>query len=117
MQHVFPKRCKGGFTFIELVVGMGVLLVFVAVAFAAFTQLNRFATASRLRVHALALAQQQVDAVLTAQWRVNAERPPVLAVGTRTENDLTINTDVGNDQTGFESAFTDLVTPVRGTRT
>ena len=116
LSHAKSQGLKAGFTFVELVIGVAVLITFAAVAFAAFTQLNRFATASRLQVHALALAQQQLDEVLTAQWRVSAPRPPILVVGTRVENDLTLNTDASNDQTGLDSVFTDLVTPVHGTR-
>jgi prepilin-type N-terminal cleavage/methylation domain-containing protein len=116
ISHAKSQGRQSGFTFVELVVGMAVLVTFAAVAFAAFTQLNRFATASRLRVHALALAQQQIDSVLTAQWRINAGRPDILVAGTRTESDLTLNTDAGNNPDDFDSDFTDLVTPVRGTR-
>jgi len=116
MRHVYPKRQKAGFTFLELVVGMAVLVLFAAVAFAALTQLNRFATASRLRVHALALAQQQIDEVLTVQWRVNGTRPPVLVTGTRLENNLTLNADAANDRADLTSLFTDLVTPVSANR-
>jgi len=116
MRHVYPNRQKAGFTFLELVVGMAVLVLFAAVAFAALTQLNRFATASRLRVHALALAQQQIDEVLTIQWRVNGTRPPVLVTGTRLENNLTLNADAANDRADLSSLFTDLVTPVPANR-
>lgn len=95
---------------------MGVLLVFAGSTFAALTQFNRFATSSRLRVHALALAQQRIDEVLTTQWRGNAARPPILAVGTRIEDDLVMNADTFNTQTGLGSIFTALAAPVRGTR-
>jgi type II secretory pathway pseudopilin PulG len=110
-------RGSRGFTFAELTIAMGVLLLFAAVTLAAFTQFNRFASASRLRVHALALAQQRIDEVLTTQWRVGAARPPVLVVGSRTEPDLVINADELNQQSGLNSIFTPLSAPVKGTRT
>lgn len=113
----WSKRKARGFTFVELLIAMGVLLVFAACTFAALTQFNRYAAASRLRVHALALAQQRVDEVLTTQWRVSAARPEVLTVGTQTEDELIINADELNQQAGLSSTFTSLVAPVMGTRT
>ena len=110
-------RGSRGFTFAELTIAMGVLLLFAAVTLAALTQFNRFAAASRLRIHALALAQQQIDEVLTTQWRVGAARPPVLVVGSRTESDVVINADELNQQAGLGSIFTPLSAPVKGKRT
>jgi prepilin-type N-terminal cleavage/methylation domain-containing protein len=114
----FPSRtARSGFTFVELMVAMAILVIFAATTFVALTQYNRFATASRLRIHALALAQQEIDEILTVQWRVSAARPAPLAAGTRNEENLVINADALNTQTGLGSIFTPLVTPIRATRT
>lgn len=96
---------------------MAVLVAFAATAFAALSQFNRFATASRLRVHALSLAQQRVDEILTTSWRTGAARPTVLSAGVQEDEGLTLNADELNEATGLGSLFTKLVTPVEATRT
>ena len=95
---------------------MAILVAFAAIAFAALSQFNRYATASRLRVHALSLAQQQIDEILTTNWRLNAPRPSVLATGTRDETQLKLNADELNKKTGLGSLFTKLVAPVEAKR-
>jgi type II secretory pathway pseudopilin PulG len=114
---ILAKRSgRTGFTFVEVLVAAGVLIIFTASALAALTQFNRYAHASRLRSHALSLAQQQIDQILTVQWRANATRPAVLNPGTRTESNLVLNADIKNEQTGLRSQFTSLAHPVSGTR-
>lgn len=110
------KLNRRGFTLVEVLVAAGVLFIFSATALAALTQFNRYAQASRLRAHALALAQQRIDEVLTVQWRVNAARPAVLVAGTQVENNLALNADANNQQTALRSEFTNIVTTVRGNR-
>jgi type II secretory pathway pseudopilin PulG len=108
---------RTGFTFVEVLVAAGVLIIFSATALAALTQFNRYAYAARLRAHALSLAQQRIDEVLTVTWRTGvAERPAILNPGTRTESNLVINADDKNNQTALKSEFTALATPVSGTR-
>lgn len=103
----------------EVIVAMGIMVIFVATALASLTQFNRYAAASRLRAHALFLCQQRVDEVLTTPWTLNATvpTPAVLVVGTRTESNLVMNADATNTQTGLKSLFTDLAKPVTATRT
>ena len=108
------KLKSGGFTFVELVIAMAVLVVFAATTFAALTQFNRFAAASRLRSHAVSLAQQQIDQILTAGW--NTEKPTLLATGTRKETDIPLHTDELNEKADLKSVFTEVVTPVVATR-
>lgn len=116
--HVSGLRAKQrqAFTFVEMLVALGVMVLFAATALASLTQFNRFAVASRLRAHALSLAQQRVDEVLTTAWTLTST-PPVLAAGTRTESNIVLNADSTNTQTSLKSLFTDLVKPVTGTRT
>src|SRR5262245_24599601 len=90
---------RRGFTFVEIIVAMGVLVLFSASALTALTQYNRYATASRLRAHALALAQQRIDEVLTTPWRVGAARPTILNAGAHTDNPIVLNADSTNNQT------------------
>jgi prepilin-type N-terminal cleavage/methylation domain-containing protein len=107
---------REGFTFVEIIVAMAVLVLFSASALTALTQYNRYATASRLRAHALALAQQRIDEVLTTPWRYNATRPALLTVGAHTDNNLVLNADDKNNQTALKSTFTSLAAPVTSTR-
>jgi|GEM_PF-2226126 len=110
------QQRRRAFTFVEMLVALGVMVLFAATTLASLTQFNRFAVASRLRAHALSLAQQRVDEVLTTGWTLTST-PPVLAVGTRTESNIVLNADSTNTQTSLKSLFTDLVKPVTGTRT
>ncbi len=111
------RRRRGGFTFVEILVAASILVLFAGSALAALTQFNRFANASRLKSHALSLAQQRLDEILTVQWRVAATRPTVLNAGTRTENDLVMNADAKNKATAYKSEFTSLAAPQTCTRT
>lgn len=117
MESSVKRGRRRGFTFVEVLVAAGVLIIFSATALAALTQFNRYASASRLRAHALALAQQRIDEVLTVAWRADATRPAALAPGTRTENNVVMNADSKNLQTALKSEFTSLATPVNCTRT
>jgi type II secretory pathway pseudopilin PulG len=111
------QASRRAFTFVEIMVAMGLIVLFAGTALASMTQFNRYAMASRLRANALAQAQQRIDEVLTAAWTSSGGRPAVLANGTRTETNIVLNADDKNKQTGLKSLFTDLVTPVKGTRT
>ena len=117
LQSAKKSRRQGGFTFVEMLVACGVLLIFSGTALAALTQFNRYAAASRLRAHALSLAQQRIDEILTVPWRVDAARPPVLVAGTRTESNVVMNADSKNTQAALKSAYTSLAAPVTCTRT
>lgn len=95
-----------------------VIVLFAGSALMALTQLNRFATAARLRTLAMTIAQQRIDEVLTVPWQVGTA-PPVLQPGTRTETNLALNDDplatLGN---GYGSSVSNLDTDtVRGLRT
>jgi len=115
-RRLAPPSRRRAFTFVEIIVAMGVLVLFTGSALAALTQFNRYAASARLRGHALSLAQQRVDEILTTQWRANAAAPAVLTLGTRTETDLILNADIKNQASDLKSLFTDLVTPVKATR-
>lgn len=110
------RRRALGFTLPEVVVAGAILAIFVAGSVATMAQINRWASAARLRTLALALAQQKSDEVLTTPWQTRGTRPAVLATGTNTEA-LPLNSDAFNNATGLSSAFTALDTPVTATRT
>lgn len=109
-------RDNQAFTILEAAVASAMLAGLVAALAIALTQINRWATAARLKTLALAVAQQKVDEVLTTKWLVRGTRPAVLAAGAVTENTLQLNNDALNSQTGLSSAFTALDTPVPATR-
>lgn len=113
-------RCRWpgsrGFTVLEAAVASAMLTALVAALAISLTQINRWATAARLKTLALAVAQQKVDEVLTTKWLVRGIRPAVLTAGTVTENALQLNNDAFNSQTGLSSVFTALDTPVAATR-
>ena len=106
-----------GFTVPEVVVAGCVLALFIATSVAAMTQINRWAASSRLHTLALALAQQKVDQILSTPWSVLSTAPTLLTAGTTTENNLPLNNDSFNNETGLSSAFTNLDVQVNATRT
>ena len=110
------KGGPAGLALVEVVIAGGILALFIAASVGAMTQINRWASAARLRTLALAVAQQRLDAVLTVPWQVRGTRPALLAAGTATENALPLNDDSFN-VAGLGSAFTSLGTPVVATRT
>jgi len=111
------NRRNSAFTLMEVVIAGGMLVIFVAAAVTAMTQINRWASAARLRTLALVIAQQKVDEVLKAPWTVLGSRSTILQAGAVTESSLPLNNDPFNNASGLGSAFTDLDTPVNASRT
>lgn len=111
------SRRTRGFTLPEVVIAGAILALFVAGSVATMVQINRWASAARLRTLALALAQQKADEILTTPWLVRGTRPAILNAGTSTESSLTLNNDNLNNAVGLSTAFTNLDTPVPATRT
>lgn len=96
------------FTIVEALVAFAVIVLFASSALVALTQLNRFATAARLRTLALSVAQQRVDEILTVPWQLGAA-PPVLQPGSRTEANLALNDDpLATGANGYGSALSSL---------
>ena len=106
-----------GLTLLETVIASSILVLLVSALAITMTQINRWAAAARLHTLALAVAQQKVDEVLTTKWLVLSPRPAVLAAGTVTEANLSLNDDTHNNQAGLSSVFTGLDAPVQATRT
>jgi len=104
-----------GFTLLELTIALGMFALFATGAVVSMTQVNRHASATRLRTLALGVAQQRIDEVLTIPWS-SANRPAVLVAGSRTDNAIPLNNDAMNNQAGLSSAFTNLDTQVTATR-
>jgi prepilin-type N-terminal cleavage/methylation domain-containing protein len=104
-----------GFTFVELMIVLGIFVIFSTGAVVAMTEVNRQASAARLRTLALAVAQQRIDEILTIPWPTTS-RPPLLTPGTTTDGPLPLNNDATNNQAGLRSAFTNLDTEVPALR-
>jgi len=111
-----PRR-DGGFLLSEVVVAAGILAFFISGSLVANTQMNKLAVVSRKRTLAMAAAQQQIDRLMTVSWGVATPRPAMLAVGTTTVNNIPIDNDSFNSQSGLSSNFTTLDLQVNGTRT
>ncbi|HNV72049.1 MAG TPA: prepilin-type N-terminal cleavage/methylation domain-containing protein [Candidatus Ozemobacteraceae bacterium] len=68
MRWFFSKRPPGGFTLVELLIGTGLFLVFLGVAFGTYTNYRTWFQASTTRLdvgHRLRLSGQRLDEMLT----------------------------------------------------
>ena len=111
------RRGTAGFTLAEVIIAGALLAVLISGSVTALTQLNRWATAARLRTIAQAVAQQRIDLIETTPWQVVGTRPAVLTAGTTTENNVPLNNDDYNASTSLVSAYTSLDSQVLSTRT
>ena len=132
ISHRSFRRLRGGpagFTLVEVLIAGALLAMLISGAVTAMTQLNRSATAARLRTIALAVAQQRIDQIETTAWQDWAARPAIL-VGdapttppttppsrTTVENNVPLNNDSYNAATSLISPYTNLDAQVLSTRT
>ena len=123
------RRGSAGFTLVEVLIAGALLATLISGAVTALTQLNRSATAARLRTIALAVAQQRIDQIETTPWQVGGTRPAIL-VGdapttpattppsrTTVENNVPLNNDNYNASMSLISPYTNLDSQVLSTRT
>jgi len=113
----FRRRKTLAFTLTEVVIAASILALFIVGSISTMTQVNRWATAARMRTLATALVQQRIDQILTTSWSVLSPTPTLLTAGTTTETKLPLNNDAFNNETGLSSAFTNLDVQVIDTRT
>ena len=111
------RRGTAGFTLAEVLIAGALLALLITGSVTALTQLNRSATAARLRTIALAVAQQRVDQITTTPWQVVGTRPTLLTAGTTVENNVPLNNDSYNAATSLISPYTNLDAQVLSTRT
>ena len=111
------RRGRAGFTLVEVLIAGTLLAVLISGSVTALTQLNRWATAARLRTIALAVAQQRLDLIETTPWQVVGTRPALLTAGTTTENNVPLNNDDYNAASSLISPYTNLDSQVLSTRT
>jgi Tfp pilus assembly protein PilV len=110
-------RLSAGFTLAEVLIASGLLAVLIVGSVVTLTQLNRSATASRLRSIALAVAQQRLDQIMITPWQVTGTAPAILTPGTTTETNVPLNNDNYNASTSLISPYTSLDSQVLATRT
>ena len=111
------RRGTAGFTLVEVLIAGTLLAVLISGSVTALTQLNRWATAARLRTIAMAVAQQRLDLIETTPWQVVGTRPALLTAGSVTENNVPLNNDDYNAATSLVSPYTTLDSQVMSTRT
>ena len=110
------RRRTAAFTLVEVLIAGTLLATLIAGSVTALTQLNRWATAARLRTIALAVAQQRIDLIETTPWQIVGARPALLTAGTVTENNVPLNNDDYNAATSLVSPYTTLDSQVMSTR-
>jgi len=113
----FRPRKTLAFTLAEVIIAASILALFIVGSVSAMAQINRWASAARLRTLATALVQQRIDQILTTPWSVLSTTPTILTAGTTTETKLPLNNDSFNNGAGLSSAFTNLDVQVIDTRT
>ena len=111
------RRGTAGFTLVEVLIAGTLLAVLISGSVTALTQLNRWATAARLRTIAMAVAQQRIDLIETTPWQLVGTRPALLTAGSVTENNVPLNNDDYNAATSLVSPYTTLDSQVMSTRT
>ena len=92
---VSPHRHRGAFTLVEILVALAVLGTMAAGAYLGFNTVNTYATTSRLYSEAQAVAQNQIDLILSKGPfdPKNNKIPAVLALGTTTTPDVFVYRD------------------------
>ena len=111
------RRGPAGFTLVEVLIAGALLAMLISGAVTALTQMNRSATAARLRTIALAVAQQRIDQIETTPWQDRGARPAILTAATTTENNVPLNNDNYNASMSLISPYTSLDAQVLSTRT
>ena len=110
-----------GFTLVELLVALTMLALTVSGAFFALNQINTEAMENRLFSEAQAVAENQVDAILTQGPFDPTQTPPkvpaVLTSGTTTINGVLVYVDPITNQTVVTGSMTTTITDPGMTQT
>lgn len=114
-------RAREAFTYTEIMVALAILALAASAAFASLTQANKFAVSHRVYTCAQTLAQNQIDAFLSAgpfYPQLNpALIPPELIAGTATTAGITIYADSATNAAVVTGAMTRTVADLGLTQT
>jgi prepilin-type N-terminal cleavage/methylation domain-containing protein len=93
----FAARVRSAFTLAEIVIALGVLGVMSSGAYLGFNSINAYAVSSRLYSEAQAIAQNQIDLILSKGpfniTSVPNKVPAILTLGTTTQPNVFVYTD------------------------
>lgn len=109
-------RAEAAFTVLEVCLAALLLASFATASVYSMIQFNKIASMARLRTLAQSVAQEKMDEIMTVSWTTTGTRPPVLAAGTVTENNIPLNNDALNSASGLSSIYTNNDVQVTATR-
>jgi len=115
------QRREGAFTYIEMMMALSILGLVTGSTFTSMSQANKFAVSNRVYTCAQTVAQNQVDAFLTAgPFYPDASPalvPTELTTGTTTTNGVTIYTDSATGSNVVTGTLTRTVADLGVTQT
>lgn len=96
----FQRAGERAFTFIEILITSGIIVVVGATAMYALTMINKYAASARVQAAAAAVVQFQIDQILTrgpyAPTNVPPDIPSILTAGTTVTNNVPVFIDPEN---------------------
>jgi type II secretory pathway pseudopilin PulG len=119
--HYSRPLSAGAFTLIETLLGLTMISLFGAIAFWGLNTLNIFAVKARLYSQAIARAEQQIDAILTAgpfDLTTNPQQiPTALTLGSTQTNGVLVYKDPVTGQTIVTGIMITTITNTNTTQT
>ncbi len=102
-----------GFTLLETLISLAIIAVTLGGSLITLGRFNDFARANRLVTCAQTVAQNEIDLVLNARFmpQVN-DVHPILALGTKTQNDIAIYIDPDTGDAGQVGTVTTAIAEV-----
>lgn len=101
---------RAGFTLVEIVIALGVLGVMTGGSYIGFNSINAYAVSSRLYSEAQAVAQNQIDLILSkGPFNVTStpnKVPSVLTLGTTTQSNVFVYNDPVSGQVVVSGTMT-----------
>ena len=112
-----PQQDEGGFTLVEAIIGLMILVLAASVILFSLLQINRMASVARLYTAARMIVQSNIDTIqsdapfLPQNYTPETSAPPTeLAVGTTSSNNVAIYVDPATNNTLVSGTLTTVVT-------